>query len=293
MRIFTFTLLVTAVMTGQPSNDVSILNSRIDSLIAAHPGEYAIACIDLNSSFRFYRNEHTSFHAASTMKTPVMIEVFRQAAQGKFSLDDSVLIQNSFRSIIDGSVYSLDLSDDSDDDLYGMLGQQTTIRTLVFKMITVSSNLATNILIERVGPENVMRMLRDMGLNEINVLRGVEDGKAFKAGKNNTTSAYDLASLFEKIARRSIISHEACDAMIEILLAQRFKDMIPAQLPKDVLIAHKTGSINNVQHDSGIIMLPDGRSYVLVILSAKLRSNADGITCIAEISRNIYDHYTN
>jgi beta-lactamase class A len=292
MRILSALLVLISVMIGQPSKNISDLNSRIDSLIADHPGEYAVACIDLNSSFKYFRNEHTSFHAASTMKTPVMLEVYRQAAQGMLSLDDSLPIQNSFRSIIDGTEYSLDLSDDSDDDLYVLIGQKRTIRQLLFKMITVSSNLATNILIERVGPENVMRTMEGMGLKEIKVLRGVEDGKAFKAGKNNTTTAYDLARIFESIARGTAVSKEASIDMLSVLKAQRFKDMIPAKLPDNVIVAHKTGSITNVQHDSGIIMLPDGRAYVLVILSSKLRSNADGIACIAELSRVIYDHYT-
>jgi beta-lactamase class A len=291
MRTFAALLLLISVMTGQSSNNVPVLDAKIDSVIAAYPGSYAVACVDLTSSFRYFRNEHASFHAASTMKTPVMIEVLKQAEQGKFSLIDSIIVKNSFKSIIDGSEYSLDLSDDSDDGLYRTIGKKSTIRELVFKMITVSSNLATNILIELVGPENVMRTINAMGLKDIKVLRGVEDGKAFRAGKNNTTTAFDLAVIFESIARGTVVSRSACDSMITILRAQQFKDMIPAKLPPDVIVAHKTGSITNVQHDSGIIALPNGRSYVLVILSANLRSNADGIAGVAEISKLIYEFY--
>ncbi len=290
MRTFTLILFAISVMSGQTSKDVAALNAKIDSVVSAHSGKYAIAFKDLGSTMCLYRNEHESFHAASTMKTPVMIEVFTQAALKKLSLQDSVSITNSFKSIIDGSEYSLSFTDDSDDGIYHQIGEKATINHLLFKMITVSSNLATNILIERVGPENVMKTMRGMNLKDIQVLRGVEDSKAFDAGKNNTTTAYDLAVIFEAIARKTIISKEACNSMLDILKAQEFNDMIPAKLPKEVIVAHKTGSITNVQHDSGIIYLPDGRSYILVVLSKELHSNADGIACIADVSKIFYDY---
>lgn len=274
---------------GKDKKEISVLKLQIDSVLTAATGTYAIAFKDLRSGQRLYINERESFHAASTMKTPVMIEVFKQASAGTFSLDDSIEIGNSFKSIIDGSNYSLDISDDSEDGLYSSLGKKETIRSLVFKMITVSSNLATNILIGKVGPANVMKTMREKGLKDIQVLRGVEDNKAFEAGKNNTTTAYDLSVIFEFIARNKSVSLTASEEMISILLAQRFKSMIPAQLPADVKVAHKTGSITNVQHDSGIVFLPDGRKYVLVILSKNLKSNKDGIKTIADISKIIYD----
>lgn len=289
MRSFIAVLLCASMLPSQPSEQNERLSARIDSLIAAHPGRYAVAWMDLSSERSFLMNEHESFHAASTMKTPVMIEVFKQAALHRFSLDDTLQVKNVFKSIIDGSEYSLSISDDSDDGIYHQIGKHASIRQLVFQMITVSSNLATNILIELVGPANVMKTLRELGLTEINVLRGVEDSKAFRAGQNNTVTAYGLARMFRLIAEDKVISPEACASMREILRSQEFKSMIPAKLPRDVVVAHKTGSINKVQHDSGIITLPDGRQYVLVILSKELASNEDGIECIAEISKSIYE----
>jgi beta-lactamase class A len=135
-----------------------------------------------------------------------------------------------------------------------------------------------------------MRTMKSYGLNDIQVLRGVEDGKAFKEGKNNTTTAYDLAILYTTLAKKTCVSQQASEEMVKILTSQKFNDMIPAMLPKDVVVAHKTGSITNVQHDSGIIYLPDGRSYVLVILSKDLRSNKDGIHVIAQISKAVFDY---
>ena len=157
-------------------------------------------------------------------------------------------------------------------------------------MITVSSNFATNILIEKVTAKNILATMRLMGAKDIQVLRGVEDSKAFQAGKNNTTTAYDLMLLFEHLAKKTAVSEKASDEMMQILFQQQFNDMLPALLPKDVRVAHKTGSITGVQHDSGIIVLPDGRKYVLVVLSKNLSSAKEGIATIAEISKLIYEY---
>lgn len=277
-----------SIMTAQSSKDIVSLKTKIESMIARHQGTFAVVYKDLQTNATMFINERESFHAASTMKTPVMIEVFKQANEKKLSLEDSILVTNSFRSIIDSSLYSLSLTDDSDDGLYGRLGKMETIYDLVFKMITVSSNLATNLLIGIVEPDNIMKTMKSMNVNEIKVLRGVEDTKAFQAGRNNTTTAMDLALIFESLAKKKIVSPVASENMLKILFAQKFKDMIPAKLPDNVKVAHKTGSITNVQHDSGIVYLPDGRAYVLVILSKNLSSNNDGIELISSISEEIY-----
>lgn len=274
----------------QASSPMKNLKDTVNTLIGNHHGTFAVAFQELNSSNNLFINESINFHAASTMKTPVMVEVFKQAEEGRLSLSDSLEIINSFKSIVDGSTYSLDLGEDSEDALYSSIGRKVSIRNLVEKMITVSSNFATNILIERVGANNVMKTMRELGLKDINVLRGVEDGKAYAAGMNNTTTAKDLLLLFERIAQKSVLTERSCNEMLEILFRQKFNDMIPLYLPDNVRVAHKTGSITNVQHDSGIIYLPDGRVYVLVILSKDLKNNKDGIDVIAKISKIIYDY---
>jgi beta-lactamase class A len=266
------------------------LGTKIDSVVHATKGTFGIAFRDLQTGRTLYRNAKERFHAASTMKTPVMIEVFKQAHEKKFSLNDSILIANNFTSIIDGSPYSLDLTSDSDDSLYSLIGKKQSIRKLVFAMITVSSNLATNLLIQKVDARNVMRTMRKMGAKDIQILRGVEDGRAFQAGRNNMTTAKDLLTVFEQLAKRRIISRKASDEMLDILFHQRFNEMIPGRLPKGVRVAHKTGSITGVQHDSGIVYLPDGKKYVLVILSKDLKDAKDGIEAIASIAKHIYDY---
>lgn len=254
-------------------------------------GDFALAFKSLdNDSLQILINEKENFHAASTMKTPVMIEVFKQANEGKFSLDDSITVKNEFKSIVDSSKYSMNLSEDSGEDLYHFIGKKRTIRQLVYNMITVSSNLATNTLIDIVGAKNVMKTMKSIGANDIKVLRGVEDIKAFDLGLNNTTTAYDLMLIFENIAEGKIVSKKACAEMIDILLDQKINERIPALLPKKIKVAHKTGSITGVGHDSGIIFLPDGRKYVLVILAKNLNNRKEGEETEAKVSKMIYDY---
>ena len=271
---------------------IAEMENKIDSVLRSSKGTYALAFKDLQNGKAIVRNASETFHAASTMKTPVMIEVYRQSRAGKFSLDDSLEVTNNFKSIIDGSPYSLDISSDSDDSLYNRLGKKVTIRKLVFDMITVSSNLATNLLIQKVGAKNVQRTMRSLGTKDLLVLRGVEDSKAFEAGKNNITSARDLALVFELLARKKAVSRKASAEMLDVLLHQKFNDMIPRDLPKKAKVAHKTGSITGVQHDSGIVYLPDGRKYVLVMLSKDLLDPKLGIETIARVSKIIYDYET-
>lgn len=276
---------------SQPMSLQSVKN-QITERLSQEPGVFAVAFKDLSTGGEILINATDRFHAASTMKTPVMIEVYKQAAEGKFSLDDSVIIRNEFKSIVDSSLFSLNPEDDSDKELYHHTGEKRTLSQLVYDMIIVSSNLATNMVIEMVNARQVTQTMRAMGADSIQVLRGVEDSKAFQKGLSNTTTALDLMIIFEKMATGKAVSMEASQAMIKILLDQRFNDIIPARLPKDVKVAHKTGDITGVRHDGGIIFLPDGRKYVLVLLSKQLEKPEAGIAAMAEVSEMIYQYMT-
>jgi beta-lactamase class A len=280
-----------SVPAQSPSLDA--LERDIRTVLDSVEGDFAVAFRPLDdTSETLLLNEHSMFHAASTMKTPVMVELYRQAHAGRFALDDSIRVTNEFRSIVDGSAYSLTPEDDSYEALYDHLGEKRPIRTLMREMITASSNLATNILIEKVGAERTTQTMRRYGADSIRVRRGVEDMKAYRQGLNNETSAHDLLVILERIARREAVSEEASDEMIAILKEQTYNDMIPARLPDSVEVAHKTGWITGLHHDSGIVFVPDGPTYVLVLLSQNLEDEEAGVDAFARISRVIYDFVT-
>lgn len=284
-------ILITFILAAcQSTMTPTQLKQAITGTLAQSEGQYAVAFKDLGRGTVLEVNGDTSFHAASTMKTPILVEVYKQAAAGKLSLSDLILVKNEFHSIVDSSTYSLNPEDDSEKDLYARIGTKRTLYELVYDMIIMSSNLATNIVIEYVDAKKVTQTMRDLGARDIQVLRGVEDSKAYQKKLNNTTTAHDLMVIFDKIATGQAVDSAADQAMIKILLDQQFNEIIPAKLPKDVKVAHKTGNITGVQHDSGIVFLPDGRKYVLVILSKGIKDEKAAIANMARVSEMIYQY---
>jgi beta-lactamase class A len=247
-----------------------------------------VAVYDTETKQTLFINERASFHAASTMKLPVMMQIFRRADRKKIPFNEPVEIKNKFFSIIDRSEYRLSRDDDSDQEIYGRIGQSMTVAELVDRMITWSSNLATNLLIEKVGAENVTELMRELGATDIQVLRGVEDPKAFQAGKNNTTTAYDLMLLLRLIAENKFLNRRACEKMVEILSSQRFNDGIPAGLPSATRVAHKTGNITKHNHDAAIVYAMGRKPYVIVVLTKGIAEQKRSGKLIADISRAVY-----
>lgn len=273
-------------------NTISGLEGEIKQDLSKLEGQFAVGFKMVGTDQQLFINEREMFHAASTMKTPVMIELYKQEEAGHFSLENSIDVKNEFRSIVDSSRYQLDLGDDSDEKLYNKIGEKRSIRKLINDMITMSSNLATNILIEKVGSQNVTQTMREYGADSIKILRGVEDIKAFEQGLSNRTTAFDEVKIYEKLARGEAVNRKASEEMINILKQQKFNEMIPARLPKDVKVAHKTGWITGVNHDVGIVELPDEQRYVLVLLSKNAPNRKQVISTFSEISNLVYKFVT-
>lgn len=292
MRACLLILLLAAIFGANASQTRGSLDNakpEIEKLAAASGAELVgVAVYDTETNQTLMINERASFHAASTMKLPVMMEIFRLADRKKIGLNDPVGIKNKFYSIVDGSEYRLSKSDDSDQELYGRIGQTAPVIELIDRMITWSSNLATNLLIEKVKAENVNALMRELGANDIQVLRGVEDSKAFQAGKNNTTTAHDLTLLLRLIAENKFLNRRACEKMVEILSAQHFNDGIPAGLPTATRVAHKTGNITKIHHDAGIVYAPGRKPYVITVLTKGIAEQKRSGELIADISRVVY-----
>ncbi|MBA6151473.1 serine hydrolase [Gelidibacter maritimus] len=284
-------LLLFATSCQEKKSKKDNLEKTVQAQVDSIDGTVAVAFYNLSQpKDSLFINVDEKFHAASTMKVPVMIELFKQASEGKLNLEDSILLKNEFKSIVDGSLYSMDINDDSDDVIYSQIGTQVALRDLMHSMVTISSNLATNVLIELVDAKKTTATMRDLGAHNIEVLRGVEDQKAYDLGLSNSTTARDLMIIMKAIADNSAGTQEDSDAMIAILKDQQHKDVIPKYLPKEIQVAHKTGSITGVHHDAGIVYLPDGRAYVLVLLSKNLKDFDKGTDQLAILSKTIYDY---
>jgi beta-lactamase class A len=285
-------LLIAGVLLLAAQSRDSLLQ-KIETRIARDSGAYVgVAYMDLGSIDTLFLNADSSFHAASTMKVPVMIELFRRSHTGSFRMDQGLMMVNQFASLVDGSPYTLDSGSDSDSTLYHRIGERVRVDSLLRLMITRSSNFATNTLITLVGGDAVTKTMRQLGATRIQVRRGVEDGKAFAAGLNNTTTARDLAIILRAIQEGKAASPEASREMLNILLGQEFNEKIPAGLPPGIRVAHKTGEITAVSHDAAIVYPTGRKPYVLVVLTRGIPDGARSAKLIADISSLVFSHNT-
>lgn len=259
------------------------MREAIRSLVEAG-GTVAVAYENLETGEAWAILPDRVFHAASTMKVGVMIEVYRQAARGRFSLDDSLVLANDFVSIADGSRYSVGREDDADPGLHEMIGAPVPIRELTRRMVTRSGNLATNALVELVSADAVSESMRALGAPGVRILRGVEDGPAYARGMNNTTTAEGLRRILAKLARHEVVSESASEEMLEILLAQEHNEGVPARLPPQTRVAHKTGWTSAVYHDAGIVYPVTGSAFVLVVLTEGFPDLDSASTLVAEVA---------
>jgi beta-lactamase class A len=251
----------------------------------------SVAVYDLQTQEEILINADEMMHPASTMKVPVMMEVFRQAQAGLLSLDEQLKIFNSFKSIVDGSEFSLEIADDSELTLYKRIGETESIRELVRLMIVLSSNLASNILMEKVGTAQVDAFIKELGIKDMAVIRGLEDKKAYRLNINNAASARSSTTMMRLIAEGKIISREVCDEMIQIMLGQEFNESIPALIPNHAKVAHKTGWSGEFFHDTGIVFPPNRKPihhFNFHAYGFPEDNENEAHACMAQISKIIY-----
>jgi beta-lactamase class A len=251
----------------------------------------AVALHDFETGKEIYINADEAFHPASTYKVHVMMEVFHQAQEGFLSHSDRLPITNSFTSIADGSQFSLLETDDAEQTLYPRIGETETISELTRLMIVRSSNLATNILLEKLGAKSVNDFIRVLDIEGVTVRRGVEDNVAYRLGMNNSATARGLTQTMKLIAQGKVVSKEASEKMIEIMLGQEFNESIPALLPKPVKVAHKTGWTGDVYHDTGIVFADGRKPYAISIMTRGFveEKQDEAHDAMANVSKMLYD----
>jgi beta-lactamase class A len=290
MVIRAFIVMLLGAQTVSAQDHAAVLREQVISRIKQVPGAtVGVVFREVGGGSAIFLNPDSVFHAASTMKVPVMIEYFRGIDAGRIRRDQDLLLDTEFQSIVDGSPYKLDADVDSDSSVFARVGQRVPLRWLVERMIVRSSNLATNTLIEVLDAKKVDATARSLGTTTMKVLRGVEDGKAFEKGLNNQTSARDLATLLEAIETGKAASRASCREMIDILARQEFNEEIPAGLPTGTRVAHKTGWITGVNHDAAIVYPPGRKPYVLVVLTKGIPDRPVAQKLIADISRLVWE----
>jgi beta-lactamase class A len=273
--------------------EVATLESRIDE-VAADLGSdaLAVALHDYHTGFEWSRHGDRWFHAASTIKVAVLLALFDAVAAGRFTLASRLHVRNRFTSVVDGSVFSVSAGRDADRQVHRSIGKTMRLEELARQMIVTSSNLATNLLVDLIGIEWAQAALARRGLSGVELVRGVEDERAFDASINNRLTARGLVALFREVYEHPGMPEELAAGMLDILCSQEFRSGIPAGVPADARacarIANKTGEISSAAHDGGLVFLPNRQPYVLAVLTEPDAASGR-MERIARVSAIVYE----
>ena len=249
----------------------------------------AVALHDSETGFDLHYEADRWFHGASTIKVAILLAVYGEIARGRLAPQSRVHVRNRFLSAYDGSPFRVLADRDSDSEVHGAVGKTMRVSELALHMIATSSNLATNLLLDLIGLESVQRTIDDFGLTGLDVRRGVEDEKAFEHGIINRVTANGLVALLGLIADERAYSPELSRQMLDILHQQEFRKGIPARLPREVRVAHKTGDISTISHDAGVVYAPGRKPYVIAILTEGAPNVSNRSATIAALSQVVYE----
>jgi beta-lactamase class A len=253
----------------------------------------AVALHDLETGFDLRYNEDRWFHAASTIKVPILLGAFAAIDRGELLPHSRVHVRNRFLSIVENIPFRVESDRDANSVVHNAIGKMMRVDELAYHMITTSSNLATNLLLGVIGPDAVNQTLRELDVDEgIELRRGVEDELAFEKDINNRVIAEGLLRILVMLAEGKAFSPALSRRMMDILHGQEFNQGIPARLPKGTRVAHKTGEISTVAHDAGVVYLPKRKPYILVVLTEWDAAATGRSQTIAAISHAIYAFLT-
>lgn len=275
-------------MSSEAKDELAETVRRIRQEAGARSVAVAYFDYETRTHWDYYGDEW--FHAASTIKVPILVGVFGAAHHGRLPMRSRVHVRNRFLSVADGQPFRVESGRDANSRVHRHLGKTMRVWELARHMITTSSNLATNLLVEVVGLEEIRASLKQLGVEGITLERGVEDERAFEAGINNMVTANGLVRVLRHIEEGTAFSVLASARMLEIMHDQEFRSGIPAGVPDDARVANKTGEISTIAHDAAIVYLPDRKPYVLVVLTEWDRNASGRSDTIARISRTVYRH---
>jgi beta-lactamase class A len=254
----------------------------------------ALAVYDFVTGADWHVDGDRWFHAASTIKVAILVALAEAATEGRFDLSARLAVRNRFLSAADGSPFRVAASRDANAEVHAHIGRTMRLEELALHMIATSSNLATNLLLDLVGVEYARRVLDRLGVEGVDLRRGVEDDKAFEAGIINRVTARGLEQLFRAIHDGRAAPPAATQWMLHVLSQQAFTRGIPAGLPDEVraqaTVANKTGEISNMAHDAALVFLPDDTVYTVSVLTETPAGLAPRQQTVARLSRVAYEH---
>lgn len=254
------------------------LAGDIRSLIADFKGEVGLEVEDLETGWRLRYNDGRLFPSASIVKVPIMAVCFADYDAGRLALEKDLLVRRKIKTGGSGKLKA------------APAGTRVTIGGLVDLMITESDNTATNMLIDFLKFDYLNRSFKTLGLRHTSIIRRMMDFDSRKRGRENYTTAADMAGMLRAMYRLELVSADVSRHCLETLKRQKMRDRIPRLLPADTVVAHKTGLENGVCHDAGIVFTPQGDFLVCALVRHKQKTAHLAKTLIADISREVYDY---
>ena len=265
-----------------PQEKEQVLWQKLETTINAADhnldGVLAVAILDLTTGQKYYLHADEVLPTASSIKIAILAELYHQAQQGKIKLGDLYTLQSA--DLVAGSGIANALTP-------GVT--RLTIRDVAALMISVSDNSATNIIIDRIGMENVNALLDSLGLTHTRLRRKMMDVKAAAEGRENIATPREMVMLLEALYRGRFLNKQMTDDYFELLSVHK-ESYIPRELPEDLRIANKPGELEGVRNDSGIIFTGN-RPFVISVMTTYLRREKDGGDAIVRIAAAAYQMF--
>ncbi|MFN8514468.1 MAG: serine hydrolase [Chloroflexia bacterium] len=284
------------------------LQQQIETIAQGVDGIVGAYIKDLASGIEVAYNADTPFPMASVVKVPILHELYRQTEAGSVDLGKRILF--AAQHLVPGSGILQDLD----------FGIAPTLKDLATLMITVSDNAATDLVIEQIGLAQVETAMQTLGLTSTTIpmtIRGIlynsvgldvanpehtydlyqqrsKEGyidwhcRAYGDADNNVSTPRDLGLLLEDIERHTTLSEASCDAMLDIMLRQKYNTILPLHLPEGARVAHKTGSLRGIRNDAGIVYAPSG-AYLIALCSKRLADTVAGAAALAQVSKAAWE----
>lgn len=253
------------------------LKEKVYSMLREYKGNIAVVIKNLNTDSSIIINEEEIFPSASTIKLLIISALMKEINNGLIGIEDEITLLNKYKCGGDGILKELNE------------GNSFTIREIATLMIILSDNTATNILIDLLGMDKINAMAKELNLKNTQLRRKMMDSEAVKMGKENITTAKDMCHILELIYKGKVVSEECSGTILDILKRQQVGGRINLYLPEDIVIAHKTGDLDKLEHDVGIIYHPYS-DYIICVLTKNVETNKEGREIIGKISLEVYNN---
>lgn len=282
-------LAVAGLASAQPKGDAAAkrdllfakLEARVDEIATRLDGVIGIAILDLVDGRLLLRNGEQVFPTASSIKLPLLVELYRQEQQARAGARGKARL---------GDLYTVDAKDlvDGSAIMAGLTPGVTSVtnRDLAQFMIAVSDNAATNVLIERVGKDNVNAMLRGLGLQRTLLRRKMIDLPAAQRGDENVATPREMVSLLAALHSGKLLDKELTSALIEQLSTPK-DSWLQHDLPESVRVANKHGTLGAVRSDSGIVYAPN-RPFAISVMTSHVRDERGAEAAISHVALAAY-----